>query len=60
MVDTLDPGQACPGVPTTWGMHSLLAVRSLAYVSRGNQGEGNVQELRMFSSQTRWPGFTHI
>lgn len=59
MVDTLDPGQACPGIPTTWkrreekrGMYSLLAIKLLTYVSRGNRGEWNIRGLRMVSSQT--------
>lgn len=33
------------------GMHSLLAIKLLAYVSRGNHGERNIRGLRMFSFQ---------
>lgn len=31
MVNTLDPGQACPGIPTTWKRREEGEVQPLSY-----------------------------
>lgn len=46
-MDTPNLGQAYPGIPTAWklgeqGTHSLLVIKVLAYVSRGDHGERNI------------------
>lgn len=45
-------GSQQPGREEKRGMHSLLAIKLLTYVSRGNRGEWNIRGLRMVSSQT--------
>lgn len=45
-------GSQQPGREEKRGMYSLLAIKLLTYVSRGNRGEWNIRGLRMVSSQT--------